>query len=354
MGLKVAILSSDIPPEIERAARAGEQLDPQATRLLAPAQALHDALVDAGHEVAPLHLSHLGGYEALSTLRGFHPDVVWPLSCAARPDRTGGIQDVLELMRLPFVGSTAATRRALLDRGTLGRALGRLRERGEEPAAATPGAVELSERAFDILSATDQLSLVEQAIPQGYPLCVEAGLPGVDTSHPVRVNTPEALAHALADTFSRTDASHGARAVVRAWVEGVELVVPVLGDAEDVLVLPAVEVIPEAAAASGAPEPAAGSLVAPVRPASLSPVEADAQAIRSEIERAAVDAYLAVGCRDLGCVRLVWDGAQAVALSVDAAPSLADDAPLALAARAAGIPLADIASELVEIAAERG
>lgn len=46
----------------------------------------------------------------------------------------------------------------------------------------------------------------------------------------------------------------------------------------------------------------------PVRNASLSPSEADAQAIRAEIERAVLETYRALGMRDCGCIDLIWDG----------------------------------------------
>ena len=373
MGLKVAILTSGIPADVEAAARAGEALSEEAACALAPAQWLHDALVEAGHDVAPLHLSRANNCEALSTLRGFHADVVWPLSCA--PRRSSGVADtsvpdMLALLGLPFVGSTSSVRRALAGRTYIGDALERAVAQGETPAAMAPHTVALSEQAATMLGDAGLLDLVAQAIPEGYPLCVTPARIDAEV-RPQRVATPEALARALDELFARAEGGETQPALVQPWVEGVELYVPVLGDADDVLALPPVEVAratgarPADAAGttvSGAPtssaDPQASAvttrLVAPVRPASLSHDDADAQAIRSEIERAAVDAYLACGCRDLGCVHLVWDGGRAVVLGIDAAPSLADDAPLALAARAADIPLATIADQLVAIAAERG
>lgn len=349
MGLKVVILTSGIPADAEATARAGEALPESAARALAPAQWLHDALVEAGHDVAPLHLSRATKCDALATLRGFHADVVWPLSCAplARTDRGTAVAEVLGLLGLPFVGCTAAVRRALAERAYVGNALERATAQGETPAGVAPHTVALCEQAVAMLDDAAMLGLVADAIPEGYPLCVK---PACDAAEPrpQRVMTPEALARALDEALAQAEGADRT-ALVQPWVEGVELRVPVLGDADDVLVLPPVEV----ARASDTPADTT-RLVAPVRPASLSHDDADAQAIRSEIERAAVDAYLACGCRDMGCVHLVWDGGRAIILGINPAPSLADDAPLALAACAADIPLATIADQLVTIAAERG
>lgn len=51
----------------------------------------------------------------------------------------------------------------------------------------------------------------------------------------------------------------------------------------------------------------------PVRDESLSPNAVDAQAIRAEIERAALEVYRAYSVRDLGRVDLIWDGGAAAA-----------------------------------------
>ena len=88
----------------------------------------------------------------------------------------------------------------------------------------------------------------------------------------------------------------------------------------------------------------------PVRNESLSPSEADAQAIRAEIERAVLETYRALGMRDCGCIDLTWDGAQAIILEAVANPCLSAEAPFAQAAKAAGLTLPNLLNELVESA----
>ena len=71
-------------------------------------------------------------------------------------------------------------------------------------------------------------------------------------------------------------------------------------------------------------EPGAVQYIAPVRPASLSDDEGDAQAIRAEIERAALEVYRAYNARDLARVDLIWDGAQARVFEVNVSPGMAE------------------------------
>lgn len=72
----------------------------------------------------------------------------------------------------------------------------------------------------------------------------------------------------------------------------------------------------------------------PVRDESLSPNAADAQAIRAEIERAALEVYRAYSVRDLGRIDLIWDGGAARCFEVDVSPGMTERSlfPMACAA----------------------
>ena len=82
----------------------------------------------------------------------------------------------------------------------------------------------------------------------------------------------------------------------------------------------------------------------------ISSAQADAQAIRAEIERAVLEVYRALGMRDCGCIDLIWDGAQAIILQATANPNFAAEAPFAQAAKAAGLTLPNLLNELAESA----
>ena len=127
--------------------------------------------------------------------------------------------------------------------------------------------------------------------------------------------------------------------MIEEWVDGVELSVFVLGEGDDSFALPPVEVV----ARDGRYDTDArlakdgARFFAPVRQQSLSIDEYEAQAIRSECERAALEAHCAYGCRDFSRVDMVWDGARAKVLEVGVAVDLGEGRPFDLAVRAAGL-----------------
>ena len=142
----------------------------------------------------------------------------------------------------------------------------------------------------------------------------------------------EQLSEALHEALKLAD-----RVLVQQWVEGVELTVPVIGTGWNAFALPPVEIVPNAGWYDAAARATAGAveLHTPVRNASLSPSEPDAQAIRAEIERAVLE-----GDR----------GAQAIILEATANPNFAAEAPFAQAAKAAGLTLPNLLNELAESA----
>lgn len=87
---------------------------------------------------------------------------------------------------------------------------------------------------------------------------------------------------------------------------------------------------------------------APVRLESLLHDESTAQAIRSEIERAALEVYRAFGMEGYGCVDLIWDGAQAQVLEVNVTPSLAERSVFSVACEASGLSIPAVLDRLIE------
>ena len=137
--------------------------------------------------------------------------------------------------------------------------------------------------------------------------------------------------------------------VIEQWVEGVEMAVSVLGTGWDAYALPPVEIVPTKGlyGTEARMEPGAVQYFAPVRPASLSDDEGDAQAIRAEIERAALEVYRAYNARDLARIDLIWDGAQARVFEVNVSPGMAERSLFPAACAAAGLSLSSVLNELV-------
>ena len=91
----------------------------------------------------------------------------------------------------------------------------------------------------------------------------------------------------------------------------------------------------------------------PVRPASLSPDPVQAEAIRAEIERAALEVYRAYSVRDLGRIDLIWDGAEAKCFEVDVSPGMTSHSLFPTACEAAGLTMPAVMDQLVSVAAGR-
>ena len=292
--------------------------------------ALVEALGRSGHQGIPLPLDeHLA-----QGLRSAHVDAA--LICSdAQLARDGSVPALLELAGIPFVGSASHVARRLSDRSEAAR---RLRDYDvfSELEVHAPVAVTLGPGAWEALGLVGCADMVASAIPAGYPLCVR---PAHERGH-LRVTTQEQLAQAIEQTLAQDSL-----VVVQEWVEGVELLVPVASDLDGAVTLPAVELTVDGCGNA--------ELVTPVRLESLSPDASDAQALRSQIERDALDAFIASGCRDLGLVHLVWDGARSQLLDVDACPSWEAHGPLRRSLACAGIDLDAFLDDLITIAVER-
>ena len=313
--------------------------DPEST---ASAERAAQALAEAGHEIVSLVADNGRARE----LRSVRPDATY-LALNNPHGRSGAVQGLLELMEAPFVGAPSGTCRDTWNKDFLGR-LWRMAANNGELGAHVPEEVLLDGPRLAALGLEDVLGLVPERVPGGYPLQVRAAHGG---SARIVGDDAELLA-ALGAVTELNDA-----ALVRPAPEGVRVAVAVLGDYDDLQVLPPVEVVRgrrvalDAAGTVGSTQP---DYFAPVRLASLHGDPSEAQAIRSELERAALDAYLTCGCRDLGVVDLAWDGARACVLDIDVAPALGEGELLPLACEAAQIPLTEALGALVEIALERG
>lgn len=308
----------------------------------ADTQSVCEALEKGGHEVVSLVCD-----ESLTNgLRSGRPDVCLPVLTGAGA-RSGALAGLLELLHLPFVGSAASCCRALSHPGKL-QALLEAAARYDYCNASTPRTICLESRCLTHMGGCELPMLVAQELPGGYPVELTAD-PTADFR---TVRDDGELAQAVAD--ARTQ---GPTVAFRQQVEGVHVAVGILGDADDLQVLPPVEiqrgerVVLDTESGIGSTKT---DYFAPVRLTSLAANPSEAQAIRSEIERSALDAYLACDCRDLAVVSLVWDGAQALVLDVDTAPALGPADVVPLACEAAQIPLAEVLDALVEMAAERG
>ena len=256
----------------------------------------------------------------------------------------GTIQSLLEFVGIPFVGSPSSVCQRAWNKDSMHSEMAAYRAiTGDDPIASWPQGLYIARDAFKDMGAATALDLVEERVIGGYPVAVKPAHGGSALGvH--RVDSVDDLGEAILDALSFDEA-----VVIEQWVEGVELAVSILGTGWDAYALPPVEIVAKQGLYDTAARLTPGDVeyFAPVRPASLSNDEGDAQAIRAEIERAALEVYRAYNVQDLARIDLIWDGAQARVFEVNVSPGMAESSLFPAAAKAAGLSLPSVLNELV-------
>src|SRR3954454_22979516 len=249
----------------------------------------------------------------LGLLSGGTVDVVWPLLHGASGE-DGAIRDVLELLEVPYVGSTPAACRAAWDKpvaGSVARAVG----------LAVPDSVALPHGTFRELGAQAVLAAITERL--GLPLVVKPARGGSALGVSV-VRAAEELPGAMVECFA-----YGDVALVERFVGGVEVAVSVVDLGDGPRALPAVEIVPDggfygydARYVAGATE-----FFCPAR------LTADTAAA---VAQAALTAHQAFGLRHLSRTDLIV-GADGVPwfLEVNVAPGMTETSLLPQAVEAA-------------------
>ena len=312
---------------------------------LASGKNVCDALTRAGHEVLPLDVTD----ELVNVLREERPQVAYS-ALHGKLGEDGTIQSLMGLLGIPLVGCSASVCRQTWNKSTLHATMARFYD-GMEGCAFPINGICLSESAFKDAGAACALDLMVDFIPGGFPLAVKPACAGSAMGFS-KVNDKKELAEALLRAFT-----FDKEVIVQEWVDGVQLAVSVLGEGEDAYALPAVEIAPKEGVVYDTEARINDELVdfyAPVRLESLSAIESTAQAIRSEVERAAIEVHQAYGCRDLSRVDIIWDGARARVLEIDVSPGMGPLSGFPMACKAAGLSLEGVLNELLDQALFRG
>lgn len=303
------------------------------------------ALEEAGHKVVPLDTTS----DLVPTLRSERPDVCYS-ALHGKHGEDGTIQSLLEFVGIPFVGSPSSVCQRAWNKDSMHSEMAAYRAiTGDAPVAYWPQGLYIARDAFKDMGAATALDLVEERVIGGYPVAVKPAHGGSALGvH--RVDSIDDLGEAILDALSFDEA-----VVIEQWIEGVEMAVSVLGTGWDAYALPPVEIVAKQGQYDTAARltPGAVEYFTPVRYASLSNDEANAQAMRAEIERAALEVYRAYNARDLARIDLIWDGAQARVFEVNVSPGMTEVSLFPAACEAAGLSLPSVLDELVKGALER-
>lgn len=286
-----------------------------------------ESLLDAGVDVVIRDVdANLLGQWAIEP-----PTVAIPMLHGA-PGEDGALRDVLESLRIPFVGSTAAACRMAFDKPiakTIVAASG----------IHTPDAVALPHSTFRELGADAVIAAIVDRVQ--LPIIVKPTKGGSSLGVTV-VRQQRDLASALVGAFA-----YGDVVLIEHFVEGTEIAVAVLEVGGVPTPLPAVEIRPDGGIYDYTARYTAGTTEF-FAPARLS------DELSMAVARVAVEAHKALGLRDLSRSDLIVDADGTVwFLEVNVAPGMTETSLFPQAVTAAGLELGAVLGELVETAARR-
>jgi D-alanine-D-alanine ligase len=264
----------------------------------------------------------------LSFLAETRPDVVWPALHGASGE-DGALRGLLEIIGVPFVGSTSGSARLAWDKPTATVLVSRA-------GVPTPRSIALSRDAFRELGAASVLDGLADGLP--VPLVIKPAQGG-SAQGVTLVEDRDDLPRAMVDAYTYCDV-----AVVERRVLGTEIAVSVIDTGDGPVALPAVEIQPLSGVYSFEARYNAGETRF-YTPARLS-AEDSARAAET-----ALLAHRTLGLRHISRIDLIVD-ADGVPwfLEANVLPGLTETSLLPLALEAAGHDIGWVYAELAEAA----
>ncbi len=235
----------------------------------------------------------------------------------------GTLQGMLDLLGIPYVGSGVLASALAMDKVMAKAVLSAAGMDVPRGAVVTRGG-----------HARDPGAAARAAAEIGYPVVVKPVANG-SSFGVTMVDRPDQLPAALAEALR-----YDARALVEERLAGTELTVGVIGRDDDLLPLPVIEIVTKHAffdyQAKYDP-----SLTEEICPA---PVPAD---VARRAQETAVAAHRVIGCRAISRTDMILDGDRLAVLEVNTIPGLTANSLVPKAARAAGIPFAELLERLI-------
>ena len=243
----------------------------------------------------------------------------------------GSVREVLELVQVPYVGSTPSACRMAWDKPVA-------KSVARQAGVRTPHAVVLPHATFQEMGAGALLRRIVGHL--GVPLMVKPSRGG-SALGATAVHDPADLPAAMVACYG-----YGEAALVEQLVVGTEVAVTVLDAGEGPYALPAVEVRPLSGVYDYSARYTAGQTeyFAPAR------LDDD---VAVAVGKAAVTVHRALGLRDLSRIDLVVKDGVPYVLEANSAPGMTETSLLPMAVQAAGLSLGEVLRDLLQRAVDR-
>ncbi len=264
----------------------------------------------------------------LSYLEATRPDVVWPALHGASGE-DGALRGLLDVIGVPYVGSTSDAARLAWDKPTAKVLVSRA-------GVSTPRSIALSRDAFRELGAQSVLDSLERELP--VPLVVKPAQGG-SAQGVTLVDNRDDLPRAMVDAYTYCDV-----ALIEERIVGTEIAVGVIDNGDGPVALPAVEIQPLSGVYSFEARYNAGETRF-YTPARLS------TEVSTRAAEMALQAHRALGLRHLSRIDAIVDAAGTPwFLEANVLPGLTETSLLPQALEAAGHDLGWVYSALAEAA----
>jgi D-alanine-D-alanine ligase len=281
---------------------------------------VEDALERLGHEVLPIDV----GADLVKRLSAERPDVAF-VAMHGVGGEDGTVQELLEILGIPFTGPGAAACARCMDKVLAKDAIA-------EAGLPTPDWFAFNQTAFREFGAADALGRLEQTL--GFPLVVKPSRGGSSLGVKFAASAAE-VPQALVSAFSYDE-----RVLLERYVEGRELAVSVLGDQP----LPVVEAILVEGDRYDFEARYEIGRTRFVCPAELSPEQERA------VTEAALATYGQLGCTGFARIDLILAADGPWLLEANAIPGLTDTSLLPQAAEAAGLDFEALVERILDLA----
>lgn len=257
-------------------------------------------------------------------LRSLDDPIVFPLVHGAAGE-DGSLREVLGLLGVPYVGSTASASRIAFDKSIATPVIASLGLR-------TPVQMALPDEVFRELGARALMDAMGERI--GYPMMVKPSRSGSALGC-TRVDDADQLPSAMVGAYA-----YGDVAVVESFIQGTEVAVTVLDRGAGPEALPAVEIRPDSGDYDYSSRYSAGTT------RFLTPAE-----VPDEVAAACADMALRVhdrlSLRDISRTDIIVRDGEPYFLETNVAPGMTETSLVPLALEAAGLDLGEVCEALV-------